>query len=81
MEEELIDKSLFDNPMAQIHSQSVAYWIGVGKRVGEKIQLHGFELENAKRSASGGVGLMGFNIHAGVFIKGNDREKLQGLCR
>lgn len=81
IEEENISEGLVPNPMSDLHGQSVAYRIAVGKRRGEKIQLHGIELDNGKRNKSGGISIQGFNIHARVFIRGNDREKLQGLCR
>jgi len=81
IEADFVGEGILSNPLSDLHSQSVVYRIAVGKRSGEKVQLYGYELEEPKRNSSGGVSLMGFNIHAGVFIRGYDREKLQGLCR
>ena len=76
------DLSINENLIGDLHESSVTYRIAVGPRAGQKIQIVGAnEKEGAKYSSGGGVNLNGFNIHAGVSVKGHQREKLKALCR
>ena len=61
------------SPLSEIHGASVQYRIAVGARRGEKIQIYGVEAGVA-RNESGGLGYRGFNLHAGVKIRAQDRE-------
>jgi len=66
--------------LSALYAASVEYRIAVGPRRGEKIQLFGTD-SGVSRNESGGLGYRGFNLHAGVKIKAQDREKLATLCR
>jgi hypothetical protein len=76
IDEEVASESL----LSEIHAASVQYRIAVGPRRGEKIQLYG-EPSDITRNEGGGLGYKGFNLHSGVRIKAQDREKLATLCR
>jgi len=81
LEVESNNLKLLENTMASIHESSVCYKISVGPRKGEKIQIGGREDLVKVVNSGGGMSIDGFNIHAGVNIKKNQREKMSILFR
>ena len=69
--------------LAHITGASIQSRIGLGKREGLRVRKVGDEISiGAAYSVSERCALSdGFSLHANVQIKGNDRKRLEKLCR
>jgi len=75
--------SLEEDPLQDIHSHSVTYRIAVGPQKGRKVFcLQTIPPQPELPSGSARVAkLAGFSLHAGVAARGNQRDKIERLCR
>ena len=70
--------------MDSLQGSSVLGKIGSGENQGSKVRRvgsFGTETESAFKSGPMGATLAGFSLHAGTYIRADDRERLESLCR
>ena len=68
----------------EFQASSVLGKIGSGENRGGKVRRvgsFGTEIENAFKSGSMAATLAGFSLHAGTYIREDDRDRLESLCR
>lgn len=78
------DPFAFEQPvMAQLAGSSIHSRIALGERAGQKVRRIGSEtnIEGVFRIGKRCAVCDGFSLHANVKIEGEDRDKLEKLCR
>jgi hypothetical protein len=77
----LCELALDEEPMQELLAHSITYRIAVGPRAGRKL----FTLQSLpagdEASAAGAGQVGGFNLHAGVSARADQRKNLERLCR
>jgi hypothetical protein len=73
---------LTPDPMQDLHGHSITYRVALGAQCGKKIfTLQTLPAQVDDDSSSQVVSMAGFSSHAGVATRGNEREKLERVCR
>ena len=72
-----------DDPLSVLQGHSITYRIALGPQAGRKVlTLQTLPPVDIGETHSGSVGeVAGFNLHAGVAARGDQRRKLERLCR
>ena len=72
-----------DDPLSVLRGHSISYRIALGPQAGRKVfTLQTLPPVDIDESHSGTVGqVAGFNLHAGVAARADQRRKLERLCR
>jgi hypothetical protein len=72
-----------DDPLSVLQGHSISYRIALGPQAGRKVfTLQTLPPVDIDESHSGTVGqVAGFNLHAGVAARADQRRKLERLCR
>jgi len=73
---------LAPDPMQDLHGHSITYRVALGAQRGKKV----FTLQTMPAQVDGESGsqvgsMAGFSLHAGVATRGNERAKLERVCR
>ena len=73
---------LAPDPMQDLHGHSITYRVALGAQRGKKVFTLQTLPAQVDDDSSSQVGSMaGFSLHAGVATRGNEREKLERVCR
>lgn len=73
---------LAPDPMQDLHGHSITYRVALGTQRGKKVFTLQTLPPQIEESSDSQVGSMaGFSLHAGVATRGNEREKLERVCR
>ena len=73
---------LTPDPMQDLHGHSITYRVALGAQRGKKVFTLQTLPAQVDDDSSSQVGSMaGFSLHAGVATRGNEREKLERVCR
>jgi hypothetical protein len=72
-----------DNPLSVLQGHSISYRIALGPQAGRKVfTLQTLPPVDSDEMYSGTVGqVAGFNLHAGVAARADQRRKLERLCQ
>lgn len=73
---------LAPDPMQDLHGHSITYRVALGAQRGKKVftlQTLPAQVDDDSSSQVGSIA--GFSLHAGVATRGNEREKLERVCR
>jgi hypothetical protein len=72
-----------DDPLSVLQGHSITYRIALGPQAGRKVfTLQTVPPVDIDETAAGTVGQVGgFNRHAGVAVRADQRHKLERLCR
>jgi hypothetical protein len=72
-----------DDPFSVLQGHSITYRIALGPQAGRKVfSLQTLPPVDSDEMHSGNVGQVGgFNLHAGVAVRADQRRKLERLCR
>jgi hypothetical protein len=75
--------SLDDDPLMDLHGDSITYRIAIGPQQGRKVfALQTIPAQPEARHPSNRVAKqVGFSLHAGVCTEAHQRKKLERLCR
>jgi len=75
-------EGLDEDPMDQLRGHSITYRIAVGPQQGRKVfTLQTLPDERDADDAPAVGNVAGFSLHAAVAARGNERDKLERLCR
>jgi hypothetical protein len=75
-------EGLAPDPMQDLHGHSITYRVALGAQRGKKVfTLQTLPAQVDDDSGSQVGSMAGFSLHAGVATRGNEREKLERVCR
>ena len=79
----LAEEAEDEGPMDQLRGHSITYRIAVGPQAGRKVfSLQTLPASEPEETLTDTVGkVAGFSLHAGVAARGDERKKLERLCR